>query len=59
MLRGEIQYASMAFTCRGSASPRQRIRKRSGIERALSISRWGIAWAPYAARRLGHERGGP
>src|SRR5688500_82845 len=37
----EIQYASIALTWAGSASPRQRIRKRSGIDVALSISRCG------------------
>jgi hypothetical protein len=42
----EIQYASMALTCFGSASPRQRIRKRSGIDEALSTSRCGIGGRP-------------
>src|SRR4029078_10970447 len=41
-----IQEASIAFTCLGSASPRQRIRKRSGIEVALSTSAWGIGGLP-------------
>src|SRR2546425_8619343 len=42
----EIQYASIALTCLGSASPRQRMRKRSGIERALSISVWETGGCP-------------
>ena len=42
----EIQYASIAWTWRGSASPRQRIRNRSGIELALSISRCGTGGTP-------------
>ena len=42
--------------------PRIRLARASGvealeIERALSISRWGIGLGAYAARRLGHERG--
>ncbi len=45
----------MALTWRGSASPRQRIRKRSGIEVAWSTSRCGTGGSPDAARRLGHE----
>ena len=42
----EIQYASIAFTCLGSASPRQRIRKRSGIVRPLSTSPWDTGGCP-------------
>src|SRR3954469_23631648 len=42
----EIQYASIAFTWRGSASPRHLIRKRSGIDLALSTSAWGIGGRP-------------
>ena len=42
----EIQYASIALTWSGSASPRQRIRKRSGIELALSTSRCGTGGWP-------------
>ncbi len=42
----EFQYASIALTCAGSASPRQRIRKRSGIERALSTSLCGTGGRP-------------
>ena len=52
----EIQYASIALTWSGSASPRQRIRKRSGIELALSTSRCGHRRAADAARGLGDER---
>ena len=52
----EIQYASIACTWRGSASPRQRIRKRSGIERALSISRLRHRRHAGPARGLGDER---
>src|SRR5919197_1377377 len=39
----------MALTWRGAASPRQRIRKRSGIDSALSISRWGTGGLPTRA----------
>ena len=42
----EIQYASIASTWRGSASPRQRITKRSGIDFALSTSRWDTGGLP-------------
>jgi hypothetical protein len=41
-----IQYASIAFAWRGSASPRQRTRKRSGIVRARSTSRCGTGGRP-------------
>ena len=52
----EIQYASIAFTWRGSASPRHRIRNRSGIDLALSTSRLGHRRLADPARRLGDER---
>src|SRR5207245_6902707 len=42
----EIQYASIAFTCLGSASPRQRIRKRSGIVAPVSTSAWDTGGCP-------------
>ena len=42
----EIQYASIASTWRGSASPRQRIKKRSAIERPVSTSRCGTGGLP-------------
>ena len=42
----EIQYASIAFAWSGFASPRQRIRKRSGIESPLSMSCCEIGGLP-------------
>lgn len=42
----EMKYASTAFTCRGSGSPRQRFMNRSTIVCALSISFCGTAGRP-------------
>ena len=42
----EIQYASIALACTGSASPRQRMRKRSGIVRPRSTSSCGTGGWP-------------
>ena len=46
----------MALTWSGSASPRQRIRKRSGIELRLVHLALRYGRLADAARRLGHER---
>src|SRR5436190_575591 len=51
----EIQYASIALTWSGFASPRQRIRKRSGIERPLSTSACGTGGWPAPDLLVGHD----
>ncbi|CAM5738215.1 hypothetical protein SBADM41S_00430 [Streptomyces badius] len=43
----EVQYASTAFTCFGSGSPRQRIMNRSTTDCALSISLCGTIGRPW------------
>ena len=52
----EIQYASIALTWAGSASPRQRIRKRSGIDVRLVDLALRDRRAAGAARGLRDER---
>ena len=42
----DVQYASTAFTCRGSGSPRQRIMNRSVIVAASSTRRCGTMGSP-------------
>jgi len=42
----EVQYASTAFTCWGSGSPRQRIMNRSVIDDASSTRRCGTIGKP-------------